>query len=320
MNGKSIKYETSYQVQSDSLKLFELYRIFKSFAPDIIYWRYNRTSLLKTVMLGNLFGIKIVFAVSGPNDLRIKSLNFRTTKNRRFRRICGSLRNITYDWVNQFAFYFIDTVTVQLNNQKNILPVDNEILISNSVSVKVEQCTWPRPFIIWVSNIKDGKNPLLYLDLARKVKNKSIDFLMIGAIQDATYKKYFEVTSTPENFHFLGPKSVEETNGFIQNSMFLVHTCDPEGFPNIFMQAWALGKPTISLYYDPDSFIEENNIGAYSRSFDKLVEDVESFISNEPLRFEAGERARYFSSSERFDPMANAKKLERSFNLLIESK
>lgn len=38
-----------------------------------------------------------------------------------------------------------------------------------------------------------------------------------------------------------------------------------EGFPNVFIEAWACGIPVLSLYVDPGSIIERENLGVIVR-------------------------------------------------------
>ena len=92
-----------------------------------------------------------------------------------------------------------------------------------------------------------------------------------------------------------------------------VHTCNPEGFGNNFIQAWLQGKPTITIFFDPDNIIEEQNLGFYSKTFNNLVLDTEKLINDKILRDSMGKRAREFAR-ENFIPKVNAKKFEVFFN------
>ena len=86
----------------------------------------------------------------------------------------------------------------------------------------------------------------------------------------------------------------------------------------MFIQAWMQGKPTISLYYDPDNMIRDNNIGYVSGSFDQLIKDTKGLIENEALRNEMGQRAKTFAEAH-FNPEKNARKFEAFFREICES-
>jgi len=108
----------------------------------------------------------------------------------------------------------------------------------------------------------------------------------------------------------LGPKSPGEVNGILRRSLFLVHTCAPEGFGNNFIQAWLQGKPTVSLYFDPEGIIAREGLGYVSGTFPKLVQDVARLVENQAECKIMGHKARQFAV-ERFSPEANTRKLEQ---------
>ena len=85
---------------------------------------------------------------------------------------------------------------------------------------------------------------------------------MVGCVRNKRYAYFEDPAATPVNLHYLGPKTVAEVNGILAKSQFLVHTCEPEGFGNVFIQAWLQGRPTLTLEYDPDGIIAREALGA----------------------------------------------------------
>jgi glycosyltransferase involved in cell wall biosynthesis len=132
---------------------------------------------------------------------------------------------------------------------------------------------------------------------------------MVGSIQDKTYDYLAKVGEELSNFYYLGPKSPPEVNGILMNALFLVHTCDPEGFPGNMIQAWLLGKPTISLYFDPEGIIEREKIGYLARTFLRFEEQTRYLIENESARIEMGGRAQAYAK-QHFNSDANVHQLE----------
>ncbi len=48
-----------------------------------------------------------------------------------------------------------------------------------------------------------------------------------------------------------------------------------EGFPNIFIEAWAFGVPVLSMFFDPGGIIEKNNLGVVAHgNLDKMRDAV----------------------------------------------
>jgi len=141
---------------------------------------------------------------------------------------------------------------------------------------------------------------------------------MVGEVQNNRYNYIKNPDNLPKNLHYLGSKSVEEVNGMIQESLFLIHTCDPEGFGDVFIQAWNSGKPTVSLYFDPDNLIESNQVGMVSGNMASFRKDVENLATNKDLRIKLGREAERLAS-EKFDPQSNIKKLENMFISILRN-
>jgi len=63
----------------------------------------------------------------------------------------------------------------------------------------------------------------------------------------------------------------------IANSKALISTSPMEGFPNIFIEAWACGIPVLSLSFDPGGVIKREQLGEVADgNLDKLINDMNS--------------------------------------------
>jgi glycosyltransferase involved in cell wall biosynthesis len=123
---------------------------------------------------------------------------------------------------------------------------------------------------------------------------------MIGRMAEGRFGKQIQVmlNNAPANLDYRGPLPVDEVNDLIGQSDLLLYTSLPvEGFGNSFAQAWFRGVPTISLSYELDGILEREQVGRCSRTFERLVSDVDSLMHNEPLRAEMGQRARDFAAA-----------------------
>ena len=141
---------------------------------------------------------------------------------------------------------------------------------------------------------------------------------MVGKIQDSSYSFINDKYNLPGNFFYLGEKQLEEVNSIIKSSLFLISTCSPEGFSNNFIQAWMLGKPTITLFFDPDGLIEKYNIGYLSKTFNNMCTDTNSLIENETVRLEMGNQARRLAFV-LFNPEKNIKKFIEFFKDVLKN-
>jgi glycosyltransferase involved in cell wall biosynthesis len=321
VNAHKETYNVGYEWVPIKRRSFWLHfgRALKSIRPDVVYWRFNKKHLLAAVLLTRYYGVKFVFNITSiPDTKRWIPIDKRVF--RKPRRIVSGLKIakalLRYTgWslmnaLNFNGFYFVDAVVCQKDDNMGKLPVKRQVIIYDSVPSNHKQFKWDKAYIVWVANLKPEKNPEKFIELAANFRKRNIDFLMIGAIHDARYDYILNKSELLNNFHYLGKRTPEEVNGIIGSSLFLVHTCDPEGFGDNFIQAWMKAKPTISLYFDPEGIITKNQIGFVSGTIQKMIEDTEKLLTNETLRNSMGKRARDFAVAQ-FSPELNVKKLEK---------
>jgi len=292
------------QVEKNSTSII---KVCKELQPDLIYWRFNKNLLASVVGQIKSLNTRLVFSVSHIHDLEpfaykpIPNLGIFARAKRRLGHVIKGI---------QFKNAFNKVDGVICNNEEHLKHIThtNKVYIPNSPFLEYEEFTWPRPYVVWVGNIKAHKHPELFVELAKSLTGKGVDFLMVGDIQQQAYEYLNSSIELPGNFHFLGSKSVFETNGIIKSSMFLVHTCEPEGFPNVFLQAWGFSKPIISLQFDPAGLLEKHKIGFYSKNYQQFVRDCSQLITESTLREQIGKKANKFLD-EHFMKERNIKQL-----------
>lgn len=298
VDGKQIHYDVPYTVVPGRLCWEDIRRIVHQCAPDVVYWRFNKRKFLPSVLMFKLLRKRVVFAISHINDVLKWSHKVRFDASDwrgKCRQYYESLRPSLSSRVNHLGYYWVDGVIAQLNQQNGYLSKKKTEVIPNSVAPSAVPFRWKKPFVLWASSIKEAKNPELFIKLATHLRDKGVDFLMVGKIVNSSYRQILKDAESSGNFHYLGVKSYQELNGMLRESLVLAHTCEPEGFPNVFIQAWTQETPVVSLYYDPDGMIREKNLGYCSGRFELFVTDVEQMISNDLQRLEMGRRAKEFA-------------------------
>lgn len=302
----------------------ELFDLVRREKPDIVYWRFNKKHFYKSAKIIKKAGVPLVFAVSHINDTikyshkNILSFLWFLRKPKLIKKVLKDSLISRYDYN---GFKYVDGIAFQLNNQvkRNLIKNKKYAVIKNSVLTKKDDFQWDKEYCLWVANIKASKQPEKYIELVKSLMKSypRIDFLMIGNIQNESYKGIIEKANRDlSNFHYLGGKTLEEVNGALEKALCLIHTCKPEGFPNNLIQAWAQGCPTVSLEYDPDNLIEKEKLGFVSGSVEKMAEDLSSIIENNDLREEMGERVKKFASSS-FGPDRMVDEIESFLDKII---
>ncbi len=262
--------------------------------PDIVYWRFNKYFFYRSAKAIAAKNIPIVFALSHVSDTQLWS-----SRDKMFKGPIQFLRAVKQGLVNLYnhqGHNHTAAATTMNMDFYDRLPAKKKYFVPNSVDDAAVPFSWPRPFVIWVSNIKTQKQPELYVKLARELNNRDIDFLMVGSIHALDYKWLETEHERTPNFRYIGPKTLHEVNGILEESLFMVHTCNPEGFGSIYIQSWLKKKPTVSFAFDPDQYIEKHKLGGFAnRNWPLFVNQTARLIDDPAYRKEIGERAYDFA-------------------------
>ena len=105
--------------------------------------------------------------------------------------------------------------------------------------------------VLWVGTIHDYKRPHWFLDIAERLPHRR--FVMIGgpSIGGERLKPgYFEALRARaaglRNVEFTGFLPLADVERWFDRARLLVLTSVYEGMPNVFLQAWARGVPTVA--------------------------------------------------------------------------
>lgn len=275
--------------------------------PDVIYLRHNKAGLRATARTAARAHVPLVFAASSLQDVQAFSYHAKHARwtPRRLASVVWQCLRSRWNWS---GFRWV-SAAVSLNAEyTQRIPVARRCHIPDSMEATAEPFHWPRRFVAWVAQIKDYKNPGAYVELARHCADVEIDFLMIGEVVSPRYAWIAQGRDLPANFHYLGVRTPVEVNGILARAAALVHTCDPEGFGNNFIQAWLQGTPTLSLYFDPGGLITRERLGSVPGDLAGLERDLRALLADEDGRAQMGARARDYACRQH-DPAANARRL-----------
>lgn len=309
VDGKDKTYNTSYSVVGVKRNGGLIGKKISNIDPDILYWRFNKKFFYKSLKSSANNNMKVVFAVSNIRDLQPLSATLRSPISiQNFKNYV--LKNIV-SLFNHLGFFYVDALTVNNENQLDLSIKSTKIYVPNATNVKSDIFKWHKPFVLWVANIKDRKQPELFVKLARNFVHKEVDFLMMGKIEDQKYEWLQDQNKVSENFHYLGSQPIEKVNGALKESLFLVTTSTPEGFSNNIIQAWLQATPVVAYEFDPGGLIQEHELGYVSSGdFNRFSENVEKMIDDVNLRTHLGEKSLefacdHFSTNKTIDLLEN---------------
>jgi len=149
-------------------------------------------------------------------------------------------------------------------------------------------------FFVFVGSIREVKDPALFIDLAESMPGEQ--FVMIGPNLTA-----HDVITTlgkriPENLMLMGKMPREGVLDAIAASKAFVLTSKHEGFPQVVLEAMAIGKPVVaSAYLGSRDIIPNDRIGFLYDPGD--IEDLKIKVKASTDQPEVGDNAREWVSN-----------------------
>jgi glycosyltransferase involved in cell wall biosynthesis len=141
---------------------------------------------------------------------------------------------------------------------------------------------------LWVGTNNQAKAPGFFLNLARKSPEISYKMAMVPS-QDTAFQKQLETEIRGvHNIDYLGFVPEREMGKLYAEASLLVNVSELEGFPNVFLHAWAHKTPVISLKINPDGIIKRYRMGFCSGSMEQMIKDIRLLLQNDQLRQEMG--------------------------------
>ena len=107
-------------------------------------------------------------------------------------------------------------------------------------------------------------------------KLSNINFIIIGKARDKYGRKFVARINKLSNVKYFNELKHSTVLEYLKNAKALISTSIYEGFSNVFIEAWSLGIPVLSLNVDPSSIISNQNLGKYySGDILFLLSDIE---------------------------------------------
>ena len=288
---------------------YKLFKVLNKINVDVYIQRATTPLTGIIAFFAKLKNKLFLYSVSS-NDCVSKNLTIKEVKD---------LKKIIY----KFGVKNSDCVICQTKNQKDLLKQtlgkEGKIIKNIYIPPKFEnnKKIFSTPKVLWVGRIVKEKRPELFLKLAENLPN--INFCMIaciGGISESDFKYYNDIekaASKINNIDFKGFVHNKEINKYYAESTLFINTSYVEGFPNTYLEAWGNYTPVITLDFDPDEIICKYKLCLHSKSFDKMIKDIETILKNDNLIKEMGENSREYVEKEH-----NMEKIINEYEILIK--
>lgn len=136
----------------------------------------------------------------------------------------------------------------------------------------------PEAFL-WVGRVVPYKRPLDFIELARSLPEARFRMVTMpsgwgkserSSLQEAIEARAHDVP----NLELMSPRPRDELLQLVEHAVAVVNTADHEGMPNVFLEGWARGVPSLALVLDPDGAIERHQIGGFAQGSTERLREL----------------------------------------------
>ena len=140
--------------------------------------------------------------------------------------------------------------------------------------------------VLWVGRLDPVKRVEWLVDIAQRLPG--LQFVVVGgpAVNAPGYAEQVGPLLTAcRNVRWLGYVPYAQVDGWFRSAQVLLHTSGPgtEGFPNVFLQAWAAGIPVVSTGSNPDDLLTHGGLGLCLGTVDEVVAALQG-LAADPAR------------------------------------
>lgn len=211
-------------------------------------------------------------------------------------------------WLFERGLAGVDAIVVQNQAQQRDCLAHyhrTSILIPSCYELPADACRGPGEYVLWVGTVCPEKRPELCLELARRLPQRR--FVMVGGIADddrsggAYYGGIRQAALMLPNVEFTGFLPLAEAERRFDRARVVLSTSPAEGMPNIFLQAWARGVPTLA-FIDVGARLNDKPVYRVLADADDAVAQIERlFVDSDYEARAAADSRAYFAATHASD-------------------
>jgi glycosyltransferase involved in cell wall biosynthesis len=172
-------------------------------------------------------------------------------------------------WAFRLGIRLADVIVVQSEEQAHLCRerFGREPLLIKSIAEPAPLRRRRGEAFLWIGSLIDYKQPFAFVELARAVPEAR--FWMIGTEPGTPEGRELEgaiarAAATIPNLELLPPRPRSELGQLIARAAAIVSTSRTEGMPNVFLEGWSRGVPSLALAHDPDGVLERERLGEFA--------------------------------------------------------
>ena len=255
-----------------------LYKLFVKQKADYYYVRMRSYLNLASYLAARKTKGKFLVALASDIDL----LNLRDKYKYAYKSNFTLFKYLSFWLPNDLVFKFIlkraDYIVKQHQGQAvNTRKVRGKvILFPNIINMKYLPviATPSSNYYIYVGSLTMIKGADNLYEIVSNI-DKNISIMIVGQPNDKSAKPIFEKLKNLVNANVKGRNEHRDTLKYLANAKALINTSEFEGFPNVFLESWAMGIPVLSYKVNPGNIFDIHNLGyCFKGDMKKMTEFI----------------------------------------------
>lgn len=146
----------------------------------------------------------------------------------------------------------------------------------------------PTRDVIWVGNVFEGRRSK-GLDALVVVAEllPEVGFTVVGKLSGESSRAAVAALERLPNVTLDGARSHAETQRRMAEHRLVMNTSPSEGFSNVMLEGWALGRPSVTLAVNPSSLLSDDRLGICAGGDPLVMAAAIAALLDEPAAREA---------------------------------
>lgn len=251
-----------------------LIRAMKQADADVYYYNLGDMGLGQIVLWSKFSKKTVVYSVSSEPVCRRDLRGVLSLRERIIYRY--GLRNV--DKILVQTTTQADLLRSEYGREADLLPMPCADMSGGELSATPPEAAAEQR-VVWVGRLSKEKRPDWLLEVARACP--AVQFDVIGQANRGTdyADRFLEGADGLDNVHVRGVVQHQDLFEFYRNASLLICTSAYEGLPNVFLEAWSMGLPTVTSF-DPGGIVATNDIGHVGTSPEDLAQRLDALLSD----------------------------------------
>jgi glycosyltransferase involved in cell wall biosynthesis len=156
----------------------------------------------------------------------------------------------------------------------------------------------PEGDVVWVGNVLDGRRSKgidELLVLAELLP--AVSFTIVGTLRSRERGSAIARLGALANVEVTGSLTHDETLRTIAGHRLVINTSPSEGFSNVMLEGWSLGRPSVTLAVDPSRLLSEGGLGLCAGGdLTVMTQAITGLLHDDPAQAVMAERCRDYVS------------------------